>query len=245
MLHLLPEALEELGQIKMGAFPIALAVTIGIFALFTLVELLSVTDDGGSCCETRREHVICPLAPDSGAYDCLPRVGHESGENESRFGEDMGRFDAASVSFYSIVSIESAVEGLAVGVLQRWPKVFAILCAIIAHKPVEACAVALVVLKRRPTKLGFCLLVALYGVMAPIGVGIGILLQRIESPAILGVIESATAGAFIFMGCREWMELFTQKFVWRTAEKLVHYGAFVLGILWLCAVAIVKAITGV
>jgi hypothetical protein len=50
----------------------------------------------------------------------------------------MSSFDAASISLYFIVGMDSAIEGLTLGVLQKWAKVVAILIAIVAHKPVEA-----------------------------------------------------------------------------------------------------------
>jgi zinc transporter 1/2/3 len=155
----------------------------------------------------------------------------------------MSRFNAASISFYSIVSIDSVIEGLALGVLQRWPKVFAILCAVIAHKPIEACAVALVALKRKPTKFGFCMPVALYAAMSPVGVAVGVVLQNADSQVVLGVIEAVSAGAFRFMDCGKWMELFIHKYAWRAVDKLLHYGAFLFGIVGLCAVAILKLIS--
>jgi zinc transporter 1/2/3 len=243
VLHLLPEALEEFDKVKGYNFLIPLCVSMTVFALFTLAEMFTMSDAAASCCETKQEQSISNYDHSSAPYDCLPESLDDPIEHTSRFGVDMSRFDVASVSFYVIVSIDSAIEGLAFGVLPRWPKVFGILCAIIAHKPIEACAVALVVLKRKPTKVGFCLLSALYAGMSPVGVAVGILLQKANSGIMLGLIESVSAGAFMFMGCREWMELFTHKYSWRTTEKLVHYGAFTSGIVWLGAVAFLQAVS--
>jgi zinc transporter 1/2/3 len=58
---------------------------------------------------------------------------------------------------------------------------------------------------------------------------------------MLGIIESCSSGAFMFMGCREWMEMFQGKDKWGVAEKLWHFGAFLFGIAWLCGAAVMES----
>jgi zinc transporter 1/2/3 len=242
MLHLLPEALHDLEILKFSTYPIAPTVAVLVFVIFTLIDMLSMSDlDTVVLCE---RHSISGHEHRSGTYDALLEPREVREEVPSNFGPTMSQLDAASLSFYSIVSVDSAIEGLTLGVLQKCPKVFAILCAVVAHKPVEACAVSLVMLKRKPTKCGFCLLIGFYSIMSTFGVALGIRLQTAASPTVIGFIESMAAGAFLFMGCHEWMELFAHKEVWRTRQKLWHYAAFLAGVIWLCIVALIKALSG-
>jgi zinc transporter 1/2/3 len=245
MMHLLPEAMDELEKVDWLKYPLAPTIAIGIFVVFTLIDLFSMSEAEAAGFTEARE----PVPGNVSAYDSLPEYGEPSEPSgseaptvqESRFGSDMSHFDASSISLYFIVGMDSSIEGLALGVLQKWPKVIAILIAIVAHKPVEAFAIALIVLKRRPTRLGFFLLATFYSLLSPIGIAVGIELRNLNSPLMLGIIESCSAGAFLFMGCHEWMEMFENKDKWGASEKLWHFASFVFGVMWLCAVAVMES----
>jgi hypothetical protein len=71
----------------------------------------------------------------------------------------MSHFDASTISLNFIVGVDSNIEGLALGIIQKWSKVIAILIAIVAHKPVKAFAVTF----KRPSKSGFLRLTAVVG----------------------------------------------------------------------------------
>jgi zinc transporter 1/2/3 len=62
----------------------------------------------------------------------------------------------------------------------------------------------------------------------------------VNSSLLLGIIEACSGGAFMFMGCHEWMAMFENKGTWGTKEKLWHYGTFLFGVMWLCAVAVME-----
>jgi zinc transporter 1/2/3 len=248
MLHLLPDASDELEKVEWLTYPLAPTITVAIFVIFTLIDLFSVSEADAAGFNDARDNSDTHVS----AYDSLPECGDGSEttacdatepplQTESRFGTDMSSFDASTISLYFMVGMDSTIEGLTLGVLHKWPKVIAILIAIVAHKPVEAFAIALIILKRRPTRLGFFLLTSFYSLLSPIGIGVGIELRNIDSSLMLGIIESCSAGAFLFMGCREWMEMFQKKGDWGAGEKLWHYGSFLFGIMWLCTVAVMES----
>jgi zinc transporter 1/2/3 len=256
MMHLLPEASEELEKVSWLHYPLAPTITIAIFVIFTLIDLFSMSEAEAAGFTEIAESPRPGIDPTPGAYDSLPEIGDptdpanssptfseaQAPKPASRFGNDMSHFNASSLSLYFIVGMDSTIEGLALGILGKWSKTIAILIAIVAHKPVEAFAVALIVLKRQPTKLGFFLLISFYSLLSPIGIAIGMELRDMDSSLMLGIIESCSSGAFLFMGCHEWMEMFASKEGRSACEKMWHYCAFLFGIVWLCAVAVLESL---
>jgi zinc transporter 1/2/3 len=197
--HLLADATEELAdRIK---YPLAPAVTSLVFVLFTLVELFSYSEHDAAVFAEQHHHDNYETLHSEkllSADSAVPR------RRIVEFGKNMSGFDAATVSLYIIMGIHSTIEGLALGVLEKWSDVIAILCAIVAHKPVEAFALGLILIKRKPTPLAFGLMIALYSVLSPIGVVSGSQLRESRNGIVIGIIEAFSAGAFLFIGCHEW-----------------------------------------
>jgi zinc transporter 1/2/3 len=150
--------------------------------------------------------------------------------------------NAATFSLYLIMCVHSSIEGLALGVLcgSEWSQIIAVFCAIVAHKPVEGFALSLIILKRKPPVWFFVALIGFYVVLCPIAEIIGIVLTRNASDLVLGLIEAFSSGAFVFVGCHEWSEMFEHKHSWPTSEKLWHFGLFAFGVLWMLLVAIIE-----
>jgi zinc transporter 1/2/3 len=240
--HLLADATEELENVK---YPLAPAVAAGVFVIFTIIELFSYSEHDAAVFRDTA-HDDDHLHPAK-----APLVSPEADQDKLRsstsrivsFGPNMSGIDAATISLYLIMSIHSAIEGLALGVLDAWSDTIAILCAIIAHKPVEAFALGLIVIKKSPTAIGFALLMGLYSLFSPIGVVVGIQLRDQGNSLAIGLIEAFSAGAFLFVGCHQWSEMFEHKHTWKTPEKLWHIGVFLGGVIWMLLIALIETFT--
>jgi zinc transporter 1/2/3 len=231
--HLLADASEELAGVS--RYPLAPAVAAGVFVLFTCIELFSYSEhDEAVFAGSGRE-----------TYTTLPDVdGGRSGPRSIvEFGADMSRFNTATVSLYVIMNVHSAIEALALGVLERWSDIIAILSAIVAHKPVEAFALGLILLKRKPTVCAFGFMIALYCGLSPVGVVAGVVLRNKGSQQVIGLIEAFSAGAFLFIGCHEWSEMFEHKHEWPLSEKLWHFGVFLGGVAWMLGIAAIEMLS--
>jgi zinc transporter 1/2/3 len=246
--HLLADATEELEAVS--RYPLAPAVAAGVFVLFTCIELFSYSEhDEAVFAEEHHHQRDAPRGPD--IYATLPEIDASGAPSISQplprriveFGHDMSGFNAATVSLYLIMNMHSAIEALALGVLEKWSDIIAIMCAIVAHKPVEAFALGLILLKRRPTLRAFALMIALYCALAPVGVVIGIVLRNQGNRLAIGLIEAFSAGAFLFIGCHEWSEMFEHKHEWQLSEKLWHFGVFFAGVAWMLGIAAIEMLT--
>jgi zinc transporter 1/2/3 len=246
--HLLADASEELEEVS--KYPLAPAVAAGVFVLFTCIELFSYSEhDEAVFAQEHHHHHEVPHTQD--VYSTLPEIDISANPSIAQalprkiveFGADMSGFNAATASLYVIMNIHSTIEALALGVLEKWGDIIAIMCAIVAHKPVEAFALGLILLKRRPTMCAFGWMIALYSGLSPVGVIIGILLRNKGNSLAIGLIEAFSAGAFLFIGCHEWSEMFEHKHEWPLSEKLWHFGVFFGGVAWMLGIAAIEMLT--
>jgi zinc transporter 1/2/3 len=256
-------------DVHVMGYPLAPAIAAIVFAIFTAVELFSYSEHDAaifadddhnchhhSCVDDDRGRSglvqsLVPGDPQSGRHSAASTL--EGADPESppatadgrrvktiRFGESCAQMDTATVSLYVIMGIHSSIEGLALGVMATWESAIALLCAIVAHKPVEAFALSLIIAKRSPPRWGFMVMIALYSLLSPIGVLVGVAVSDTGSDLATGIIEAFSSGVFIFVGCHEWAEMFEHKREWRVREKLWHYGLFAMGIIWMLAIKVIE-----
>ena len=232
--HLLSDSYEDLSKVDSLKYPLAPAVALVTFIILTLVEFFSYSEHDAQVF-TGSDH--------EGLVDSEVTLDNlATGPNvipNSVFGREM-RMSMAAISLYIIMDIHSTIEGIALGITTSWSGLIAITCAIVGHKPVEAFALALILLKERPVKLWFWVLIALYVICSPVGVVAGIFVEKISNNLVLGMIAAFSAGTFLFVGCHEWSEMFEHKNEWKTAEKWWHFGLFAIGIIWMLLIAIVE-----
>ena len=138
--------------------------------------------------------------------------------------------------------IHSTIEGIALGILPDYTRAVAIFCAIIGHKPVEAFAMGLILLKDTPKKALYWILCVIYTLLTPAGIIIALWVSTMMSAGVRGIISSFSAGTFLFVGVQEWSEMFEHKGEWGCYEKSWHFGMFVLGIAWMLGIAVVEAL---
>ena len=229
--HLLTDAYDDLSKVDSLKYPLAPAVALVTFIILTLVEYFSYSEHDAQPF-ANAEHD--PLVDSEATLDTLPNV-----VPNSMFGREM-KMSMAAISLYIIMDIHSAIEGLALGIMTTWSSLIAITCAIVGHKPVEAFALALILLKERPVKVWFWVLVGIYVFCSPIGVVVGIFVQKMSNNLVLGMIAAFSAGTFLFVGCHEWSEMFEHKNEWKLREKWWHFGMFAFGVIWMLLIAIVE-----
>jgi zinc transporter 1/2/3 len=221
--HLLAEANEKLSMIN---YPVAAALAAVIFIIFTAIDMFSYSEHT-AVLETHNEM--------RGSLLNLSAEVDPPQSNTTQFGNDCGRMDAASISLYVIMGIHSVIAGLALGVMETWESAIALLCAIVAHKPVEAFALSLVIIKREPPRWGFIAMTAAYLVMTPTGIVIGIEVIKTQSKLAIGIIEAVSAGVFLFVGMRGWAQTIEHK-----KEKMWHFGLFTGGVVWMLAIKVIE-----
>lgn len=246
--HLLADAGEELEHID-TEYPIGPATCLVTFCIFTAVELFSYGEHDAEFQVDGHDHGHGHGHSHGTDYDAIPdKVSLQSLSTDgtpvkkSIFGDSSSKMTIPTISLYIIMDVHSTIEGLALGVLNKWSGLIAIFCAIVGHKPVEAFALSLIILKDKPTKVLFWILVIFYTLCSPIGLVVGIFLDELDSPLTLGLIAAFSAGTFLFVGCHEWSEMFEHKQEWPLSEKLWHYGMFAIGVIWMLLIAIVEAL---
>ena len=249
--HLLADSFEDLekyadvhGEIK---YPLPPAIAIATFVLLTFVELFSYSEhDAGAFHQHDHDHDHHHHGNDKllESQNKYTDDQYEQQEQPKRrtveFGTTIRNMTMATISLYIIMDIHSVIEGLALGASDKMSSIIAIWCAIVGHKPVEAFALSLILLKDKPTKWFFWLMVLLYSVLTPVGIVAGIFISKERSELALSIIAAFSAGTFLFVGCHEWCEMFEHKHSWPTREKLAHFFAFFIGVLWMLLIAIVE-----
>lgn len=245
--HLLDDSIEKIEEYgettgKEMKYPIAPAVALTTYVLLTFVELFSYSEHDAMHADHENEH--------DHHHDHVPLNTKDSGNYESiddgtkkkivEFGTNLKQITCTMISLYIIMDIHSAIEGLALGIITKQSSVIAIFCAVIGHKPVEAFALGLIILKDRPTKLLFWAMTLLYTLMSPIATVVGVNLQKESNALAQGIIAAFSAGTFLFVGVHEMSEMFEHKHSMTVPDKFWHFGFFAVGVLWMLLIAIVE-----
>jgi zinc transporter 1/2/3 len=256
-------------DVHVMGYPLAPAIAAAVYAVFTAVELFSYSEHEAAVLTDGQSHHHHHSHPEdehgrNGLLQSLVEGDYQSPPNSTastfdgadpespaapsgdgrvktiQFGRDCSQMDAATISLYVIMGIHSSIEGLALGVMSTLESVIALLCAIVAHKPVEAFALSLIISKRSPPCWGFMLMLGLYSILSPAGIVVGVAVSDTGSDLATGIIEAFSSGVFIFVGCHEWAEMFEHKREWGVREKLWHYGLFAMGIAWMLGIKVIE-----
>ncbi|EAY15566.1 transporter, Zip family-related protein [Trichomonas vaginalis G3] len=168
----------------------------------------------------------------------------EDEEIKEMFSDKCRKLSIPTISLYIIMCIHSITAGLALGILKKLDGVIAILCAIVGHKPVEAFAISLVVIKERPHKFLFWPLIIFYTLMTPLGIIVGILVvEFVQNNLALGIVSAFSAGTFLFVGAYEWSYMVADKGQLANCEKLWHFLMFFIGVVWMLLIALVETLS--
>ncbi|EAY04949.1 ZIP Zinc transporter family protein [Trichomonas vaginalis G3] len=243
--HLLADSFEEFDKMeKKIDYPLAPAICIGTFVIFTSIELFSygehdeefqIGDEHDHHGHNKHEKLENKSELNSNLLE-----SNESEYVTSYFSSQCNALSVPASALYIIMDIHSAIEGLALGIMKELGSIIAIFCAIVGHKPVEAFALSLIILKDKPNKILFWVMVIVYTLMSPIGLIVGIFIANMKSGLTTGIIAAFSAGTFLFVGCHEWAEMFEHKATWACGEKFWHFMMFFIGVLWMLLIAIVE-----
>ena len=240
--HLLDDAFNELyGR---SNYPIAAAVCLATFMILSAIEMYTYSERDAANdnnMQTDNEYSETPdveVQSSSGTQQTPQRRQ----QKRKFFGETNQNLTVATISLYLIMDVHSFIEGLAMGIMNTWGALIALFCAVVGHKPVEALALSVIILKNKPTKTAFWIMVVIYALMAPAGIITGIfLLRSIQNQLVLGIISSFSAGTFLYVGVDEWHSMFIHKGDWSTKDKNWHFLLYTAGLVWMLLIAIVEA----
>ncbi|XP_029437084.1 zinc transporter ZIP1 [Rhinatrema bivittatum] len=199
------EALETLHitlQFPLQEFIIAM----GFFIVLVMEQIvLAYKDQSGSLQETRTllGTSVSNQIQTRHWHDGPAPLPHQHGEERVHIHID---FNSHSIirSFILVfsLSLHSVFEGLAVGLQETSSKVLEISLALLIHKCIIACSLALKLVQSqlRQTVVVTCIL--LFAVMSPLGIGLGVALTE-SSNAVhqltRSVLEGIATGTFIYI----------------------------------------------
>lgn len=248
--HLLDDALianQEYTRMHASGYPLPAAVCFATFVLLTFVELFShsehdIDDDrrtesgelqeGLANADEMQEEL-------TGGDENEVTEGDKEGKLPGKVAKKTVEMTASTVSMYVIMLAHSAIEGLAFGVSMTMSSIIAVFCAIVGHKPVEAFAVSVIILKCNISRCMFVAMVLFYSLFTPLGIVIGISIGKMKSSLALVVIDAFSAGTFLFVGCHEWAIMFRGRSRDPWSDKIWRYGAFFIGAVWMLLICLV------
>jgi zinc transporter 1/2/3 len=204
IVHLLPESVHAFDGISQ--LPVSAILSLTCFTFLVAVELFagSHTESSGSA------------RPD------VPISGVRSGQ-----------ISTVTLLLYFVLIFHGFVEAVAFAVMTSVPMVLALFFAIIGHKPVETFALGLELLRSKPSRAKYCGMMVVFSSIAPLTIVVTMEIQKNASPLFFGLVTSLSAGAFLFIGCRELAELLHRAHHWSAAQKFTHLKYFVAGIVWM------------
>ncbi|OHT02115.1 ZIP Zinc transporter family protein [Tritrichomonas foetus] len=157
---------------------------------------------------------------------------------KEHFSETMQCLSISMISLYILLCVHCIIEGLAMGITSTWRSSVALMCAIVSHKPVEAFALGLILIKSKPTMTLYITLMIAVAMMTPIGAIIAINISSLGSHVTIGIISAFSAGTFLYVGFNEWAEMISHKIDWPINEKFWNYGLFTIGIIFMILIAL-------
>ena len=252
--HLLPESMDDIKKATNNPYPITGAVCACTFFLLTAIEILSsqVTKQAReSTCKTddfEVHHMENNLKKVSEGDTEAPEPSHHDPESESTssvkakralFSKRFRWLTVSVSTLYIIMCVHSVIEGLALGIVGDLGGVIGMACAVAGHKPVEAFALGLILLRDKPVCWVYWCMMVFYVLLSPVGAIIAIQLRQIAGPLALGVLSALSAGTFLFVSSDEWATIFVNRTTFSVCEKFWHLGLFLVGLLWMVLIALV------
>lgn len=202
MSHLLPESAERVAEIGLPSKSSYLACLFGYF-LILFVEKVAFDSHG------------------------LLHDAVDGDHDHSRAGGKVLSTKSAVVLLVAM-SLHSLIETVALGIANDKTSAAMMAASIGLHQPAETLALLVAFLKTSlPTETIVKYLLC-FSVVGPLGVSIGLLINRMASSTIDALIVAVTAGTFIYMGATE---IANEEFEDATrAERFSRYGAMILGV---------------
>uniref|UniRef100_A0A8C1UE54 Solute carrier family 39 member 1 n=1 Tax=Cyprinus carpio TaxID=7962 RepID=A0A8C1UE54_CYPCA len=204
LLDIIPNYLADIHVVlqKQGldkGFPLAeFIMACGFFTVLILEKIVL------SCTEGHRNEETAPLLAPAGNGHAH---GHHSVNDPEGSGHHVHMDIHAHSSFRSFMlflslSLHSVFEGLAIGLQTTDTKVLEICVAILVHKSIIVFSLSVKLVQSGVRPLWVMLYVAVFAVMSPLGIGIGIIVieAHLEAGAFIqAVLEGLAGGTFVYI----------------------------------------------
>ena len=230
--HLIPDSIADITKATTNPYPITGAVCACTFFLLSAIEILSshITKSATEVDSSTGRREMEENLTDPGASD--------DGKNRTLFDKKFKWLSVSVTTLYIIMDAHSIIEGLALGIVDNLGGVIGMACAVAGHKPLEAFALGLVLLRDRPVKWVYWSMMIFYVLLSPLGAIIAIQLRHLAGGVLLGVLTAMSAGTFLFIASDEWATVYLNRHNFSTGEKLWHLGMFLLGMMWMLLIAL-------
>ena len=123
--------------------------------------------------------------------------------NSKKIQQSENDYLVASLVLMSALSVHSLLEGIALGLQDTTEHVFTLAIGLMAHKWVEAVALATSFIKSKRSLFVSGLFMLFFSLATPVGVAIGIGLSFTQSELIEATFTGVAAGTFLYVGCNE------------------------------------------
>ena len=101
------------------------------------------------------------------------------------------------------LSIHGLFECLALGIQTVYKKTLFLFIALMIHKWAEAFALGILFVKAKFSTKFFYLIIILFSIVGPVGVGVGIVLAETAGELVEGIFLSISTGTFLYVACSE------------------------------------------
>jgi zinc transporter ZupT len=203
MTHLLPESVEHVAEMNLPAKSPFLACLFGYF-LILFVEKVAFDSHG-------MLHEV---------------VGHAHGGNDKKVGGAMS--SKSAVVLLIAMSLHSLIETVALGITKDKTSAAMMAASIGLHQPAETLALLVAFLKTSLPTDAIIKYLTCFSIIGPLGVTLGLIINKVASSAVDALIVAVTAGTFIYMGATE---VANEEFEDATRkERFARYGAMLLGV---------------
>lgn len=211
VVHLFPEAVEGFSAYE---YPIYAYVALGSFFMMLSLEYFATAH------HSAHDHQFEVENPTETDRDGI-------------FGTKDNKISFSSWLLLFVLSFHGFVEAVALGIAQDEASLWALFLVIIGHKPVEAFALGLHVIRSRPTKLKYFILLILFSFISPITT-ISFMYIGQSAPDLFSAIVTAfSTGVFFYVGFHELSEKVHIARHIPLFAKLWDLGMIFLGFLWM------------
>ena len=126
------------------------------------------------------------------------------------------------------------IEGVAFGIVREKKSLWALFFATIGHKPIECMIIAMKLTEKgQISKTVYSIMMFIFCITLPLTVVIFSFVGKSLSNSFCGFVTSFSAGAFLFFGFHELIELAERTTQLNNKNKAIHVSFYLCGIIWM------------
>lgn len=140
----------------------------------------------------------------------------------------------STIFFGFTLGMHAIIEAIIVGAQKDVNQAFVITLAILSHKWVESFSFGLLMYRNNAPRIVFFLFLLIFSLIAPIGVGIGVLVESKMSTIVAMFFNGLAVGTFIYLGTTE---IIAEEFSHSSkniSQRILKFVCVVLGCLLIC-----------